>query len=167
MKPEKIIIVPVAHNYVSVDTDGNRLGGNSWISPHITAIKTTLHVCLDQNKSTTIIADKAYSWPKVLQWLSDILPTERTTIQTYDTFGWLDKNNKRESFDTKIARPQGDVDQLVLVVVSCSNELVREFLSRKTDISPEIIENIQDDNYKPQIWRLYVINNKDWSIQYL
>jgi len=167
MKPEKIVIIPAAHNYVSVNADGNRLGGDTWIIPHITAIRSILHSCLDQHRVTTVIADKAYNGPKVLQWLSDMLPPNKTITQTYDAFGWLEKDNKKELFDTQIARPQNDTNQLIFVVASCSNELIREFLGRKTNIAPEVIETIQDTDYRPQIGKAYVIDNNNWSIQYL
>jgi len=89
------------------------------------------------------------------------------TITTYDAFGWLDKNNKEELFDTQIARPDTNIDQVVFVVVSCSNALIREFLQRKTDFSQEQISKVQDEVYPPQNGKIYIINNRDETVQYL
>lgn len=165
--PDKYIIIPAAHNYVSATENPNeKLGGNNRLEPHVAAVSLKLATVLSQEE-TIVVRDKAYNWKDVAKWLADVLQSYNK-IETYNMFEWLDSSNKTEAFDTYSKREfHGTPKQTVMIVTWCTNPLLAEFLKRKSTLPMEKIDTVKDENFPPQNGKIYIIDNKQKTIQYI
>lgn len=165
--PQKYIIIPAAHDYVSMSaTPGERFGGNTRLEPHLTAVRSKLTEVLSTDQKTTLVRDKAYNWDQVTKGLYDLFQQDHT-VETYNMFDWL-QSNPTEAFDKRF-KPElhGNAQQVIMVVTWCTNELLAEFLRRKSPLSEETIDTLKDENFPPQNGKIYIVDNTKKTVEYV
>lgn len=166
--PDRYIIIPAAHNYVSTSaTPGERFGGNTRLEPHLTAVRSKLAEVLNTQQKTTLVWDKAYNGNQVTKGLSELFQPDHT-VETYNMFDRLHSDNADDAFDKRFQPESHDnPEQVIMVVTWCTNQLLAEFLKRKSLLPEETIDTVKDENFPPQNGKIYIIDNTKRTIQYI
>lgn len=166
----KVVIIPLAHNYVSISGKLNeKFGGDQRVNPHLKAVEKSIEQVLNHQLPTIIIQDKAFSaaknWPKFASLFEKF--SKKQTITTYQALDWLNTANKDTAFNEHVFnKVEKDSQQIVFIVITCNNDLVRTFLEYTTNMSQDITEKVNDQNYPPQNGKIYMIDSEKNTIGY-